>query len=198
MIKNKTTIINIKSEINYPNYGLFNVSKSKKFPTYGENEKYEDAPAYRNDSDLYSVYELRKEDIGKFLNTWYVGEMLVSKKGDFILVDEIVTVKKVNEHTSGHLYNHDYNPITIRILCPTGAKFEINENGDKLYQMKSQIHSIDDSSYGVWFDKKPIEELKLIRIEIMKWLNTQKILDGDEFLNFCVSLGANNESLDYN
>lgn len=198
MIKNKTTILKIKSEINYPNHGLFNVVKSKRFPTCGENGKYKDAPAYSNDSDLYSVYELNKEDIGKFLNTWYVGEIMVSKKGEFIIVDEMIVVKKVNEHTSGHLYHKEYNPITLRIMCPTGAKFKLNEKGEKLYQMKAQIHSIDDSSYGVWCDNKTLDELKLIRIETMKWLNIQKLVDGDEFLNFCVSVGANEDSIDYN
>jgi len=199
MIKNKKTIVKIESDIDYPNNGILNMSKCKKFPTYGETDTIKDKKSNYNDcSDLYSIYNLNKEEIGKYLNTWYVGELLKSKKGDFIITDEIVTVKKVNEHTSSCLYHKEYNPVTLRILCPTGAKFELDDNGYKLYQMKAQIHSIDDSSYGVWFENKPIEELRLIRIEIMKWLNSQKLLDGDEFINFCVSLGADEESIDYN
>ena len=197
MKKNKDILNHIDSNIDYTNHGIFNVVKIKKFPTYGDTNRI-NSEMYKNNSDLYMIYDLNKEDIGKYLNTWYIGEILKYKKGDFIITDEIVTVKKVNENTSMCLYDREYNPVTITIMCLTGAKFELNDKGEKLYRMKAQIHSIDDSSYGVLFDKKSLKELKLIRIEIMKWLNSQKLLDGDEFIKFCVSLGADEESIDYN
>jgi len=83
-------------------------------------------------------------------------------------------------------------------VCPTGAKFKRNENGEDLYEMVSRICSIDDSSYGIWFDGKTFTELEEIRVNIMKWLNTKKEVNGDEFLKFCVSLGADEDSIDYN
>lgn len=106
--------------------------------------------------------------------------------------------KKVDEETSSHLYNEIYNPISLTIMCPTGARFKQNTNGEDLYQMKAQIYSIDDSSYGIWFYEVPYNELEEIRTNIMKWINTKPIINGDEFLQYCVSVGGDESSIDYN
>jgi DNA polymerase elongation subunit (family B) len=56
--------------------------------------------------------------------------------------------------------------------------------------MKAQIYSIDDSVFGIWWMEKSLEELKEIRIELMNWINKENILNGEKFLDYCISLGA--------
>lgn len=67
-----------------------------------------------------------------------------------------------------------------------------------LYDMKAQIHSIDDSSYGIWWFNMPLEELKSIKPKLMKWISSKDEINGEEFLNLCVSLGADEDRKDYN
>jgi hypothetical protein len=151
--------------------------------------------------DYYFIYKLNKNELGKYLNIWF--ESTKMGKGDKIYADEMITVKKTDEETSSHLYNRRYNPVTIRIMCPTGAKFTQDENGNDLYRMKAQIHSIDDSSYGIWWDGLPKETLERIRQSLMDWINGKsgrlgQELNGEEFLDICISMGADEESKDYN
>lgn len=181
------------------NESILNLSKTRKFPTYkdsgridGLNKSYDDL------TDFYYIYDLDKKDIGKYLNTWFSGNHIESKNKKFIIRDEMWTVKKVDEHTALNLYNRYINPIEITIMCPSGAKFKQNENGEDLYEMKATIRSIDDSSYGIWFDNKTYSELEEIRFQIMKWINTKPIINGDEFIEYCVSVGGDESSIDYN
>lgn len=197
MKKDKGLYYKIESDVDYIKYNIFNVSKCRRFPTNGETGHIDISP-YCNLSDYYFVYELKKSDIGKYLNTWFIGDISTSIKHDCVIYDEMITLKKVNEKTSCHLYDRIYNCVSINICCPTGALFKFNEKNEKLYPMIARIHSIDDSSYGVWFKPKSIDELKIIRIDIMKWINSQKILDGDKFLQKCIELVADSDSIDYN
>ena len=64
--------------------------------------------------------------------------------------------------------------------------------------MKAQIHSIDDSSYGIWWIGRSKEDLEPIRLKIMEWIDSQPILNGDKFIEFCLLAGANPDSVDYN
>ena len=157
----------------------------------------------RQVSDLYFTYNLKKDELGKYLNTWFTGVVMKSKDGKTYR-DEMITLKKVDKETAQHLYDREFNPVSVDIMCPIGAKFKQDENGDDLYTMKAQIHSIDDSSYGIWWDDyyngtgHPLEKLMQIREEIMKWVNSKPVLNGEEFLDYCLSLGASEETKDYN
>lgn len=177
------------------NEGLLNVSKNRKFP-----------------ENFYDIYKLNSKEIGAYLNTWFPGKVLYfseleknkvkAKRGeiknDFLVIDEMWTVKKVDEETANHLYHKKYNPIVVSITCPTSGIFKQNDNGEDIFQMRATINSIDDSSYTVWFDNKPINELKDIRTKIMEWINKFDIINGNEFINYCVELGANEDSIDLN
>ena len=178
---------------------LTNLSKVRKWPTYKNSSS----------SDMYFTYELNKNEIGKYLNTWFQGN--ISINGDLVYRDEMITLKKVDEETANHLYRRSINPVSIDILLSHSkiksifdenkklklkGKKQIDDN--RVQSMKAQIHSIDDSSYGIWWDHLTIDELKEIRIKLMEWINTQSILNGEEFLDKCVELGANIESKDYN
>jgi hypothetical protein len=152
-------------------------------------------------SDFYFTYGLKKDELGKYLNTWFVGYQ--ASKGDMIYTDEMITLKKVDDETARHLYNRKYNPVSITIMCPSGAKFKKDGNDNYLYEMKAQIRSIDDSSYGIWWyyyenSELPLSEMKDARNKLMEWVNSQPVLNGEEFLDMCVSLGASEGSKDYN
>jgi len=178
------------------NEWVSNLSKTRKFPTYREtHDKKEISKHYADTTDFYFIYSLNKHDIGKYLNTWFQG--IHTEYKEYVTNDEMWTVKKVDEDTSLHLYNRYYNPVELNITCPIGAKFTKNEKGQDLYNMSAKILSIDDSSYSIYFQQKPYTELEEIRTNIMKWLNTQSILNGDEFLDYCISVGADPNSIDH-
>ena len=124
-----------------------NLSKNRKWPsrTYSNGDC----------SDLYFTYHLPKSELGKYLNTWFVGVVAKSKDGKQTYRDEMVTLKKVDNETANHLYQKKYNPVTITILAPTGAmkNWKKNDKGEDCYRMKAQIHSVDDSSYGIWWNE---------------------------------------------
>lgn len=172
-----------------------NISKKRKFPTYKETEK-DVSKDYLDNVDMFFIYKISKKDIGKYLNTWFIGDQHHNSKTGDIYSDEIITVKKVDKETSYCLYDKIYNPVSIDIMCPSGAKFIINEKGEKLYNMKAMIHSIDDSSFGAWFNNKPLEELKEIREKLMNWVNSYKVINGKKWIEYCKELGT--DAIDYN
>lgn len=162
-------------------------------------------------TDMYFVYDLKKSERGEYLNTWFEGIKQIASEDDrfkvkikreemedFIIRDEVITLKKTDDETSSKLYHKEYNPISINIMPPIGAKFRKNEKGEKLYIMKAKIHSVDDSSFGIWWDDKPLSELESDREKLMKWVNAMPEINGEEFLDTCISLGADESSKDYN
>lgn len=171
---------------------LLNVSKKRRWPTFKTNR------GRTEHTDYYFVYDLSKFEMGKYLNLWFTGMILKSKDGKLTYKDEMITLKKVDKETASHLYSRKYNPVTINIVCPTGAKFKQNEKGEDLYHMRGVIHSIDDSSYGIWWKEMTFSELSEIRLKLMQWVNAYDELNGDEFLDVCVSMGADEDSKDYN
>ena len=100
----------------------------------------------------------------------------------------IKTIKKVDKDTSYNLYDRIINPLGIFIMPSYKNK--------GLFDMKLHLYSIDDSSYGAWFNKKSKEELLELRIILMNWLDTQKILNGEYLIKTCILLGA--KQIDYN
>lgn len=176
-----------------------NMKKIKNFNSFNlnENKWISDKGDY---TDYYFVYNLDESEIQEYLNVWSQG--LVRKgMNNKIYTDEIITLKKCDEETASHLYRIVYNPVSLRIMCPTGAKFKQNEKGEDLYEMKVKIHSIDNSSYGIWWSYymdncKPLHELLGIRDKIKKWLDAQDELNGEKFLEYCETLGASDR--DYN
>ena len=172
-----------------------NVSKIRKWDTIDRTHSHK---SNWDSSDFYFVYDLKKEELGKYLNTWFVGRIHKSKDDTQTYTDEMITLKKVDSETADNLYRRKYNPLSIRILCPPGARFKQNDLKQNLYNMKAQLHSIDDSQYGIWWDDFPFSELESIRLNLMKWIDSISILNGEEFLNKCVELGADVDSKDYN
>lgn len=161
----------------------------KKWPNYNKTRGYTDD--YKDISDIYFVHKLNKEERLNYLNIWYEGKIAKSKDELFTYYDEMITLKECDKDTI--MYNRKYNPVELIIICPPGAKFA----NPPLYNMICKIASIDDSSYTIWFENKPIEELYETRLTIMNWVNQQKKINGEAFLQYCKNLGANEDSINY-
>lgn len=164
----------------FVNESLSNLSKTRKWNMTPQGY-----------SDMYFVYRLPKSKIGEYLNTWFVGEVRNSTRGSFKSNDEMITLKEVDQDTANHLYNRKYNPVVIRIM----NAFQKDAN---LYQMKLVIRSVDDSSYGIWWNDTDLESLEATRVELMKHINTLPVVNGEQLLDYCVTLGADPTSKDYN
>ncbi len=150
-------------------------------------------PTVNGTTDRYFVYDLPKDKIGEYLNTWFTGdrsETTPSRKNHGRRRDEMITLKEVDAESASHLYGRRFNPISIFIMNDY-------QNREK-FQMKAVINSIDDSSYGIWWTNKEYDELDAIRTEIMKYINGLPVVNGEKFLDYCVSLGADEDQRDYN
>jgi hypothetical protein len=145
---------------------------------------------------MYFTYKLSKKELGDYLNVWFDGKKINLKDG-MNFRDEVITLKEVDEETANHLYNRIYNPVSIVIMSPA-FKTEYNEKNEILYNMKFQVHSIDDSSYGIWWNGKPLSELESIKENLMKIISNTSVINGENLLDSCIELGADKDSKDYN
>lgn len=149
-------------------------------------------PVTNNSTDKYFVYDLPKDKIGEYLNTWFIGsniDIKPSRKGKGRIMDEVITLKEMDSETTSRLYGRKYNPISIFIM---------NDHQNKeLFQMKMIISSIDDSSYGIWWNADDFSSLDTIRTQLMKHINGLSIINGEKLLDYCVTLGADEPSKDY-
>jgi len=166
---------------------MLNLVKNKKFP-----------------DRHFFVYRLSKQELGSYLNLWMAAEPIYTTskshkrrkhrgQNTVLVSDSWNTVKKVDAATALNLYGYKYNPISLYLfsLFPYKKK-------DMKYSLKAVIHSVDDSSFGIWWKKDDYDKLSPIRLKVMEWINTQKIINGEEFLKQCILLGADESTIDYN
>jgi len=151
----------------WENYNDYEIIIQGEFPRYNGVKMSNYSIIYKNDNYF------------KYLNKWFNG---IKNP----IVDELWTVKKVDNETKSRLYNFEYNPISLNIY-----------NNKRKSEMKCMIHSVDDASYGIWFTNS-YNNLKKIRNKIALWLNSLDNVNGEEFLNFCEKNGADPNSIDYN
>lgn len=174
--------------LKYFNESFSNISKIRNWPKTSNGSP-----------DYYFVYDLKSDQIGSYLNTWFKGSQINSpenkpkyknRKG-VRYVDEIITLKKTDKETTDNLYRRKYNPLSIVIYSMFGS-------GDS--KMKASIKSIDDSSFTIWWDINNLEELESIRKILMAWIDNsgKKGINGNKFLEKCIELGANKNTIDYN
>lgn len=147
------------------------------------------------DNNPYHTYYFTKKQRGDYFNMWFAGAPAKIGKKTYP-VDQMWTLKKVDEETANHLYNRNVNPLCIMILESYSAR-KVDKNST-LCDMKVTLYSIDDSSYGIWWVAKSKEELHTIRREVMAWIDTQPILNGHKMIEACLAFGANEDQIDYN
>lgn len=128
-------------------------------------------------SKIYWLYDLGPQERLHYLNIWR--KVKYSETGKPYLINQYITLKKVDADTKSFLYGRTYNPVTISHL------------NYPEYPYKAQIWSIDDSQYGIWF-----KQLDMFRL--MDWISNQKVLNGGEFITQCIDFGADPSTVDYN
>ena len=74
-----------------------NLAKVRKWDTYDVSVRRK--KDQRQVSDLYFTYNLKKDELGKYLNTWFTGVVMKSKDGKTYR-DEMITLKKVDKETA--------------------------------------------------------------------------------------------------
>lgn len=151
----------------------------------------------------YDVYRFTKKERGNFLNVWFPDEItyhtlkLKNKvhHKNMLSNDKLWTLKKVDSASCNHLYGERYNPVYFAINCDF---YRSTKENKVLYTMCGRIKSIDDSSYGIWWVDKTLEFLYEKRLEMMRWVDSVKELNGEAFFEKAISLGADGEYKDYN
>lgn len=152
------------------------------FPTFKETRP-ENFSRRKNksrldESDEYFIYKLTEEEIVfEWVDKWFKDR---TDRENYV---KIWSIKKVDEETSYHLYNRYYNAFSIRIMP--------QYKNEKLFALKAMIHSVDDSSYGAWFNNITMDTAKGIQMKIAEYIDSQKILNGDLFFKFAKEIGAN-------
>jgi len=143
---------------------------------------------HQGDPDYYYVYGYNIEN---YLNKWYKG--LFDRRGECVTYDEMLTIVRTNGITTNRLYERPYNNLSVNIM-----KY-YKDDSCNLHDMKAMIHSLDDSTYGVWFNRRNYNDLLHIRLKILYWVNKHRDnMDGEDFLRMCLSIGADADSVDYN
>lgn len=144
-----------------------------------------------NPNNCLKIYNLNKKDRGKYLNTWFHSYRFdkTKKKVQYLHKEYMTTLIKVDKQTSSQLYGRSYNPFFISITY--------NIDKTKLYLL-ARICSIDDSSFGIWAMTLTYEEILEVRFKIMLFISSQKEVNGEEFLKFCIKLGMDKNTIDYN
>lgn len=146
-------------------------------------------------SDLYFIYDLGEQEINQYLDKWFKGVKLKYNNG--LWYSEVITIKAVDNETAKKLYGHTYNPLTITVL-PFAKWDGTNYTYGPKYSMIARIHSIDDSSFGIWWEDNTIKDLIKVRKKLIKEIDSLKTVNGEKFLNMCKELGADPSTVDYN
>lgn len=157
---------------------MLNISKKRYFPEH-----------------FYFVYNLTSKQRGNYLNVWFPSEPWIDRRGKCYPKNEYWTLKKCDYETSLHLCQRVYNPVSIRIF---NSYRYFKKETSYPFDMIARIHSIDDSSYGIWFQDMELKDLVEKRLQIMKYVDSVKVLNGNEFLKYCVMIGGDPQSIDYN
>jgi hypothetical protein len=139
---------------------------------------------------LYEIYKVSKKRRGEFLNTWFVDE-----RNEY--VDRMITFIKVDSETMKRLYDRRFNPLWIKIQLKSPFKSKKHKWQPMLWVT---LLSIDDGSFSISFPLSTYEDYKFKRTQIMQWIDSvdkKKGLNGEQLLQFCVSIGADIHTIDY-
>ena len=165
-----------------------NIETLPSWPTYSETHKLD--PLSHTFPDYYFIYDLNYDGLSYYLNKWFKTNPFYTDKCELIY-SSVITVKKTDEETTYHLYGRKYNPVSICIVPDDGS-----------YHMRVILRSIDDSSYKIYWnddkEKYSIDELNDIRYKLIDYISKKTELNGNNLLDYCVGLGGEVDSIDYN
>ena len=172
------------------------IFQDKNFPTFADTRRNElskrELKKLKNSSqtDSYFIYQTNEEEIVfEWVDKWFKDASFINNEQRYY--SKIWSIKKVDEKTSKYLYNKLYNPFSIVIQTDYPYKDR------NTLAIKAMIHSIDDSSIGIWFNNLTLERAEHLRNKIVEYIDSQLILNGDSFINFTIEeLGAKIEDLD--
>ncbi len=132
----------------------------KDFPVHSNTRK----------ADPYAVYELN-EGGKSMLNEWFKGS---GPKHDFW------TVKQVSEKSAKRLYGKYINPIHVHILETFLHRIDV---------LHVCVYSIDDGCYNIFMEGANSAQRHEWLNTVREYIDSQPVLDGDELVAFCQSLG---------
>ena len=126
-------------------------------------------------------------DFKEYANTWFFNEVSIRyyKKTNLSLVKTVSLsiIKKCDSPTSLVLNNYidskKYGELRIRIFYY-----------DNKYLLQSILTGIDCDFTGNYEERftGELDDLFIINVKIMEWINSYSIISGQKFLEYCTSL----------
>lgn len=175
---------------------------------------------------MYDIYKMKKSELGKYLNTWLPGnqlkegsEILIDEMWNVKRCDEETASQLYNEKINPIvIYIRKSDKFDVKKIELNNDKVKLTHS--QLKKMKRQgieiskskeaplpitmkhimfasIQSIDDSSYSIGWENNDIETLIEIRTKLMRWINSQKVINGYKFFEHCIELGADESTKNF-
>lgn len=161
---------------------MINISKKRRFPLLNKT------------ADYWFIYKLSKKQLSNYLGVWFLG-CNISDKNNNILRREYLTIVKVDNSTMLHLYNRRYNCLSITLMNVWNKPNIAGK--EPIYNLKVQLHSIDDSSYGIWFNEISMSTYEEIKLAYMQHVENQhNNINGEALVNLGKLLDCSD--IDYN
>ena len=156
---------------------------------------------FDNKVNIDKILSLTKNQMGKYLNIWFPN-IYNFNNIDNLIVDQLISVKKVDDITMYRLSWHRYVPIVITI-CPFieySNDYKTKKVLHNKFNLKVELLS-DESSYFIAVNKK-LNYDKAINIRYkliheLNYYNKKNKLNGDDLLKKCINLGFDKKSITF-
>lgn len=93
----------------------------------------------------------------------------------------------LDDKSAAHMYGVYLNPLTLTVRQFKGYPLCLDVC----------INSIDDSTYSIYFYNNDVDTLMEYQSKIVNYIKNNKPLNGEKFLNYCVSIGGDEDSISY-
>lgn len=153
---------------------------------------------YESSEQMYNFYKQKTaiEDMrGKWLLTIFTPN---TSKG--VKVEDLYSFRLVSSKSESFLYDRNFNPICITII-----ENPLDNEKDKTkqtYNIITTLKSIDDACYQISLENQKYNRCNLLRRLLAIYIDMiedeNKGIDGDQLLEFCVRLGFNKKTINYN
>lgn len=142
--------------------------------------------------DMYNLIEEQRQNIYPplLMNKWFYSEQKNPKKPFNLWGEQYNRLVQVTEHTFYSCYCRFLNPVRISLKSETGKPYEKGLIG----VLNIGLCTIDDTYHGVVFKNVPRYVFDELIDNVDTYLNDVDYLDHEEFLEFLISLGGENNS----